>query len=129
MYLKLNKLNRVFWMALGVLLLTNWSKDEPEALRIHEELEVYFNNFVNEASARGIVVDWESNPIEGFLQEIPGATVAGQCTYNEESPNRIVVDITTWNRSSDLDREYIVFHELGHDVYRRAYTKMACFIS
>lgn len=81
---------------------------------VDPELRTYFQRFEDEARARGLSVDLTESGISGEIVEIEDRHVLGQCFYPRSSPNRVTVDQTFWSRGSDLFREFVVFHELGH---------------
>ena len=86
---------------------------------VEDALKPYFVRFQIEAEARGRTVTLDD--LIGHIESIPEENVAGQCTYHYNRPNVISVDAATWNRLSDLYREFIVFHELGHCVLARGH--------
>ncbi len=49
-----------------------------------------------------------------MLDEIEQDRVLGQCNYHRNHHNRVTVDESFWNTTSDRGREFVVFHELGH---------------
>ncbi len=75
------------------------------------ELCPYFQQFEEEAAKRNIVADLKLAGIKGKLVNISKGYV-GLCSTHAEKEIRI--DNHFWERSSDLSRELIVFHELGH---------------
>lgn len=81
---------------------------------VEEALWQHFENFELEAAKRNIFADLVRERIRGTIQNIEEANVAGSCSYGGFAPGRIVVDNQFWNRASFLNREMIVFHELGH---------------
>ena len=93
-------------------LMISCSKDDP--IETDAELQPYFDLFAEEAAKRGITVDYIAARIEGLLQDIPNETVQGQCFYNENIPNKVIVDIDYWNEATKSEKEFIIFHELGH---------------
>ncbi|MEM1120764.1 MAG: hypothetical protein AAGJ18_09970 [Bacteroidota bacterium] len=93
-----------------------------ETLHIDATLLPYFERFVAEGASRGVTVDLDEKRIEGFLINIEVADVAGQCTYNSTSTRRINIDIDYWNASTDLEKEFVVFHELGHCYLERSHS-------
>ena len=99
-------------MASVSTLIYSCSKDD--VVETDAELVPYFELFANEAAKRGFVVDYSAERIEGLLQDIPNTTVQGQCFHNENIPNKVVIDIDYWNNASKLDKEFIIYHELGH---------------
>ena len=76
----------------------------------------HFINFENAAHVRGFDIDLSISGISAQIVELDDVNIAGQCTYGVHrlSPKEIIIDRTFWNSASQLYREYIVFHELGH---------------
>lgn len=85
-----------------------------EELFIDEALQPYFDRFVAEGTIRGHEIDLEAKKIEGFLIDIDEKDVVGQCSYGENTSRRVNIDINYWNKASDLEKEFVIFHELGH---------------
>ena len=81
---------------------------------VDPELWSYFSNFEEEAAVRGLDIDLFLSKITGEIVEIDEEHVAGRCTFSSVAPNAITIDKTFWDRSSQLFREFVVFHELGH---------------
>ena len=90
------------------------SCSEEDILETDAELLPYFEIFQQEAEARGFVVDFEAERIEGLLQDIPSSNIQGQCFRNEEKPRKVIIDINFWNNADEFGRQFIIFHELGH---------------
>jgi len=86
---------------------------------VDDRLFEYFDNFKAEAAKRNIKVDYEAMNVEGVISNIPERGIAGQCQTYENGNKAIVIDKSYWNRVSDLKREFLVFHELGHCVLDR----------
>jgi len=104
-------------------LMLSCSKDD--AIETDAELLPYFEIFAEEAALRGISVDYVAARIEGLIQDIPNETVQGQCFYNENIPNKVIVDIDYWNNATKSEREFIIFHELGHCFLEREHLNTA----
>lgn len=79
---------------------------------VDEILWPYFERYEIAANERGIDVDLSQ--VHGFLVSIDDDGVAGDCSFDTRNPNRVRVDLETWNQVGDNFKEYIVFHELGH---------------
>ena len=92
---------------------------------IDPDLLPYFELFEAEAAERGLNVNLAANNIEGFIENIPGRGVVGQCAYSADSPHTVTIDLPFWNTASDILREYIVFHELGHCYLERGHLDAA----
>ncbi|MEM8907356.1 MAG: putative metallopeptidase [Bacteroidota bacterium] len=108
----------------GVLVLTLAGCSEESGqvdLLVESELQAYIDRFEEEAALRGQTVDWSTQQLEAQIQEIINPTVAGQCTRHDDSPNVIIIDSSTWRDASDLEKEYLVFHELGHCYLNRGH--------
>ena len=88
--------------------------NSADDLETDPELEPYFDLFAEEALKYGISVDYEARRIEGLIQDIPNASIQGQCFRNEERPNKVVIDVNYWNNATEAEKEFIIFHELGH---------------
>ena len=85
-----------------------------EEAYIEDILQPYFTAFVEEASIRGIVVDFIQNPVSGSITEELEDGISAQCQHDNDAPNRLLVSRLAWSRSNELQREFLVFHELGH---------------
>lgn len=113
---------------LGLLLLSSLvfvSCEEEEEIFVDTELLSYFERFELEAAARGITFNFEQDRIEGFLEDIEETDVTGKCQFNSVYPDRVTVDAEFWRRATDLEKEFVVFHELGHCFLERAHTEEA----
>ena len=74
----------------------------------------YFSSFEEEAAARGLDIDLFAANITGEIAEIDEEHVAGRWTFSSAAPNAVTIDKSFWDQSSQLFREFVVFHELGH---------------
>lgn len=81
---------------------------------VDENLWLYFERFEEEGRRRGVTVDLRTAQVTGRLSEIEQERVLGQCNYQRNNHNRVTVDETFWNTTSDRGKEFVVFHELGH---------------
>ncbi len=82
---------------------------------VDERLWPFFLRFEDAAVERGFAVDLVTSRITGVIEDLEGEHVAGQCsTFGNFRPGRVTLDAEFWERSSDLFKEFIVFHELGH---------------
>lgn len=81
---------------------------------VNRELWVYFQRFEEEATKRGVEVDLVGAKITAVIEEITEDRVLGQCNFNSNRPNHLIIDKTFWTPASDRFREFVIFHELGH---------------
>lgn len=81
---------------------------------VDEVLWPYYMRFEEEAASRGIHIDLQERGITGTLSDIEATNVAGKCNYHPDHANHVTVDNEFWANSSDLRKELVIFHELGH---------------
>ncbi len=96
--------------------------EEQQFTDVDERLWTYFEDFENEAALRGIDLDLIDLEITGAIENITEDGVAGTCQYGAHLTH-VTVDLPFWNRSSNLIREMVVFHELGHCALGRGHTE------
>jgi Zn-dependent peptidase ImmA (M78 family) len=84
---------------------------------IHEELSPFFISFEEEASIRGLEVSLADSHIGGRIEHIED-DIVGQCWQNSQQ-GYIIIDMNYWLNASTMDKEFIVFHELGHCYLQR----------
>lgn len=109
-------MRRYYFILLILLGITSSCAHKVDGVRLDEELEPYFIIFEDEAAKRGVVFDNEVEQIEGYLQNIADNGVIGACRRNDgDDVNRSVFfDKPYWETATNLEKEYVVFHELGH---------------
>lgn len=110
------------------LALTGCKDPEPtrEFPNVDERLHGYFIQFEDEARARGIEIDLNESSVTGNIEEIEGQGVAGQCFRPNVLTNDIVIDESfLLSNASDLLKELVVFHELGHCYLQRGHREDA----
>lgn len=78
---------------------------------VDEPLHKYFKKFEEEGKKRGVKVDLIKSKVYGSLTKIHANSIVGICDNNK---TRVFIDKDFWDRSSDLSKELIIFHELGH---------------
>lgn len=97
-------------------LFSNTTEKEGELsfANVQTELWPYFKRFEEEAARRGYTIDLQDANITGVISDISTNHVIGQCTYNSREPEKVTIDKPFWDKASDLGKEFVVFHELGH---------------
>lgn len=122
-------------IAIILLALTACDKDELPISALNEnissiyqgvdvEFNSYVDDFIIEAEKRGIVVEIEGRNITIQFTDIKQGSnpnVVGLCTYDNHNLNDITIDRNYWNSASKLEREFVLFHELGHCYLKRAH--------
>ena len=94
-------------------------KDEVVDLFVDSSLQEYFDRFAAEGALRNVVVDYEASKVSGYIRLITAPNVIGQCAHDPNQPSTVIIDRTYWNIANDLQKEFLVFHELGHCVLNR----------
>ena len=94
--------------------MTSFSCEKEEQVFVDADLLPYFNTFSDEAAARGVTFDYEASRIEGHLTDIEEQDVLGKCQFNSVDPDKVFIDNAFWRRASHLEKEFLIFHELGH---------------
>ncbi len=98
---------------------TTTSTTTKSFANVDQALWPYFQRFEEQAAQRGISINLNQLELTGDLEDLPGENVGGQCTWHSNNPNHITIDLPLFNDLSDLYREFIIFHELGHCVLNR----------
>ncbi len=105
----------IFYISLTcVLLATISSCDQEYNNEIEAELQIHFNNFVEEASTHGLDISLDNFDIGAYIENIEQRGTLGQCKSYSNGSKQIFIDEPYWNRVDEIKREYLVFHELGH---------------
>lgn len=102
---------------IGCLFITCGQTEVEEELYINVEQELwpYFQKFEKEGLARGLKIDLANSGVTGKLTTLPNKGTVGLCYDGSiQSKQGILIDQSFWERSSELSKEFIVFHELGH---------------
>ena len=109
------------YLAAAMLVVVSCGKDDEPQFLVDEPLQEYFDRFAAEGAIRNVVIDYEALKISGDIRIISTPTVIGQCIHTEKEPNTVVVDKFYWDTADDLEREFLVFHELGHCALNRGH--------
>ena len=113
---KVNSNRNILLTALVLVLLSGMqlSCGSDDVVETDAELIPFFEIFAEAAAARGITVDYEASRIEGLLQDIGDPNIQGQCFHNDKKPKKVIIDLDYWANASFFEKEFIIFHELGH---------------
>lgn len=107
-----------FFVGLSFITLSACEQETQIVFVVETSLQDYFERFVDEASMRGINVAQATSQVHAEIGDIPEQNVIGQCAWSE-SYHAITIDRQYWQSANDLQREFVVFHELGHCVLKR----------
>ncbi|MCP3932093.1 MAG: hypothetical protein GY705_23725 [Bacteroidetes bacterium] len=110
-----------FALIFGLLIpaCTKESQDNltDDGVFVDSSLQPYFDSFEYEASLRGLDINLLEAGVEGYIENIEDDGVIGQCQSG--SGRRILIDDQYWKRASSMQRESVIFHELGHCYLQR----------
>lgn len=95
---------------LSFLLLFGCKKDAIE-YTVDSDFEEYVQRFIDEGAARGVEIDFSDT---GLLIEYSDRIVDGASGYCYLGNHHIVIDKSEWTALTDTQKEYLIFHELGH---------------
>jgi hypothetical protein len=109
-----NWILKLLFLLVTTVVIGSCAKDEEPQYLIDAPLQEYFDRFQAEAALRNIVIDFKAMMISGDIRLIGTPNVIGQCGHTEEEPNVVIVDKFYWDSADDLEREFLIFHELGH---------------
>jgi beta-lactamase regulating signal transducer with metallopeptidase domain len=106
------------YLLLGMSVITfNACEIEPQITYVIDEpLEAYYDRFIDEAYMRGLDVEYATYQVDATIGDITTPNVIGTCSWDQTHKHSIVLDKDYWQRATDLQREFLVFHELGHCV-------------
>lgn len=87
-------------------------------VEIDSSILPYFKAFEEAAKKRGIIFNIESAGISANIAKI-NSNVVAQCKHGENVDPVIIVNPIHWTNASDFEKEFFVFHELGHCFLKR----------
>ncbi len=90
---------------------------------VEEEMIDYFTSFAIEGEERGLVIDWDVERIATQLVHIEEDAI-GRCLTYEDGSKVINIDKEFWDNSSNLEKEFLIFHELGHCLLERSHNNV-----
>lgn len=105
---------RLYFLSLFVSLFLFPACEKEETIYLDGELEKYFDRFVIEAAKYNIDFDYREARVEGYLTALEERGISGKCVRNSVYPDRVFINLDFWRAASDLEKEFVVFHELGH---------------
>ena len=102
-----------FLSIISLVFVLSCSKEDFVA-PIDADLLEYFERFKVEGEKRGIVVDYEAAGIEGHIENISGKGVTGKCIKYSNGDKEVKIDGYYWKQYRNMEKEFLIFHELGH---------------
>lgn len=113
-------------IAFALLLTTCKEKDNAPSLpQVNDQFKEYVLRFISEAKARNVEVDVSTLKIESVTQTIAygGVNYCGFTYTSLPAAPSVQIAMTSycWNDQTDLNKEILIFHELGHALLRRSH--------
>lgn len=90
-------------------------------LTVDEAFQPYFEAFEAAGVARGLSVDLAAAEIGAVFSEELAAQTAGQCTGFSSGAHIIYINPESWSGRTGMEREFLIFHELGHCYLKRSH--------
>jgi N-acetylneuraminic acid mutarotase len=100
------------YIIISALLIVFLSGCKKETFHVPEDFLVYVQRFENEGRLRGKTLNLEDD-LKIEFTDFTGKGYVALCHYNE-NPIKIEIDSAFWNNAADTNREFVLFHELGH---------------
>lgn len=91
--------------------------DSPE-VELQEDVKDLFLLFEAEGLSRGKEIDVQGMDLTARFEYLEGE-VLGQCERYSDGSKVIVLDQSNWDEASEIEKEFLLFHELGHCVLGR----------
>jgi hypothetical protein len=103
------------FFCLFILLITlHFSCTHEHSQHIPSEIRSYVDEFSSDAKDKGIDIDLKNFTLDVSFTSLPDAE--GRCYFDG---NKVQIDSNFWNRSNQIQRRFIVYHELGHCILDR----------
>lgn len=98
------------------LLITGCGQAKGSDVNVDVELQPYVDSFQTEITVRG--VDITINQLTITFGDDAGKDAA-VCFWKGSGVPRVVVNRDLWEETNDIDREMLIYHELGHCILGR----------
>lgn len=111
----------ILLLILSSFALFSCAKFGDTSVIIDDDLIYYFESFEQEAALRNVSLDLNELGISGMLLEIDDSTIIGQCSINNNGQKTVIIEPSSWSQLTELQKEFLVFHELGHCALQRTH--------
>lgn len=99
---------------LSVLAGCQKAEEATPAITVDAAFQPYFERFEAEGALRGLDIELAAEQIGAVFSDELAAGQVGLCTQYTSGIGIIEIRATTWSAADDLEREHLIFHELGH---------------
>jgi hypothetical protein len=96
-----------------------WSCNKDNTSFVDASFVLYLDIFQKEAILRDVDVNGELSGLSVSFTSFD-QNIAGQCQVSKDV-HRILVDSNYWKTATKLEREMLLFHELGHCILNRTH--------
>jgi len=116
-------MNRIpaFIVILTALISCQKSEEATPAITVEAAFQAYFERFEAEGAVRGLCINLAVAPIGAVFSDELETGQAGLCTQYTSGISVIEIRPEAWSTANDLEREHLIFHELGHCYLGRAH--------
>ena len=116
-------MDRIAAYFLLLAMLTSCQKSEEPSPEIFVEtaFQAYFDRFETEGALRNLDIKLSSEQIGAVFSDELADGQAGLCTQYTSGVSIIEIKPSVWSSADDLEREHLIFHELGHCYLGRAH--------
>ena len=97
------------YLSLIVVLLVGCAEDPPE-INVDPVFQEFVDQFIVEAARFGQEIDFSDTGLSIQFRDVTDRASAGVCLGN----HRIEIETVAWAARSDLGKQDLIFHELGH---------------
>lgn len=104
----------LFFLVLGSLFVACEKQSSSPSLTVDEAFQPYFEAFEAAGAERGLAIELGAEDIGAVFSSELEAQMAGKCTKFSTGARIIYIDQQSWAGRSELQREFLIFHELGH---------------
>lgn len=107
----------LYFLVLLLIFSTCNKKENPQPSLVGSDFRVYVDRFKSEAASRGFKID------DNQLSVAYSDTLNYYCGYGIYSTKQVVIGsrASCWQNQTDLNKEILLFHELGHALLGRVH--------
>ena len=95
--------------------------DKEEEARVHPDLAPYLRTFEEEATQRGLSISFAKSPIHAIFVSEADRIELGWCGAAVNGIESININVVFWPGIPAMQKERLIFHELGHCVLNRSH--------
>lgn len=119
-------MKKVLYLIIGAICIGSLGcNNRSEDTYIAPELQTYFDSFKAEGNSRNVAIDYSLLNIHADFSDLEEGNVVGKCVTYADDVKKLIIDQSYWDKSSSLQRELLIFHELGHCILHRGHTESA----